>query len=134
MSAFLHRAPGIAWDSFDDEAVLVDTAGGRVFVLNAAAAWVWRCCDGATTPRQMAERLTPASERERLAPHIQAFCRKLKDAGLVLEAHVRHAVGSTTCLAPPVLNYSVLGGFIMSDKNLGRPPRPLSPGGGSVPP
>ncbi|MBI3827966.1 MAG: PqqD family peptide modification chaperone [Planctomycetes bacterium] len=58
---FTH-APGIAWDEFDGEAVLVDLAQGRVWTLNPTATYIWRQCRNGARPEQIAGALANAAQ------------------------------------------------------------------------
>jgi hypothetical protein len=52
------RRAGLLIESIDDEVLVYDTERHRAHALNRAAAEMWRRCDGATRPAEIAERLS----------------------------------------------------------------------------
>ncbi len=54
------RCHGIVHQILDGEAVLYDRQSGRTHRMNQTALWIWQACDGRSTTRQLAERLTLA--------------------------------------------------------------------------
>lgn len=72
---------GIAVEEMGDDLLIFDTRSQRAHSLNAAAAAVWKACNGEYTPAQLAQRLGFDEDAVRLA------LRSLADCGL-LEAPV----------------------------------------------
>ena len=52
------RRAGLLIESVDDEVLVYDTERHRAHALNHAAAEIWRRCDGATTPAEIARWLS----------------------------------------------------------------------------
>lgn len=52
------RAHGLAIDDLPDEVLVYDLERHQAHCLNRSAALVWRCCDGESSPADIARRLT----------------------------------------------------------------------------
>jgi len=63
------RSTEVVWEELDGQALLVHTATGARWMLNAAALALWKLCDGASALHELGE--------------IGAFCRSLQEQGLV---------------------------------------------------
>ena len=68
MATLWARSEELVWEELDGEAVLVQPRTGRTWRLNAAAAALWRACDGTT---------------QQLSAECMAFCRRLELEGLL---------------------------------------------------
>lgn len=80
------RLQGLVVRELGDEVVVYDPTTHRAHCLNAAAASVWRGCDGRTEPREIARRLAlppGAPETERL---VLVALNRLGAAGLLEDA------------------------------------------------
>ena len=52
------RRDDVNEEAVDGEAILFDSRSGSTHRLNQTAYIVWRCCDGGTTTREMADQFT----------------------------------------------------------------------------
>jgi hypothetical protein len=84
------RRTDILEDVLDAEGVLYDPRTGRTSRLNQTALAVWRSCDGISTTRQIAERLTEQYDvtPERALDHVEQLLLLFAEGGL-LDAEVR---------------------------------------------
>jgi hypothetical protein len=83
----LRRNPDVAWQTIDEEAVVMSLAEGRVLGLNPTSALVWsliaeRDEDGLVAA--VVERF--ATDRERCREDVRSFLSLLRERGLVVEA------------------------------------------------
>ncbi len=89
--ALPRRRNRIAHQIIDGEAVLYDPQSRHTHRMNQTALWVWQACDGRSTTRQLARRLTKAYEvpfdtaLEDVEQSLAAFAQ----AGLVTPAEER---------------------------------------------
>ena len=123
------QAPGIAWDEFDGEAVLVDPAGGKVWRLNPTASYIWKQCRAGTQSERIIEALANgAFDTDRTKSEIASFLGEMETRGLVKkEAQLS---GATETQPPQVVKAPKLpyvAPRIVSEEVLGRPSHPVSP-------
>lgn len=64
-STVLRRSDGLLAEELDGELVVLDQRTGALHVLNAPAALVWRCCDGADELGELAAGLAEATGADR---------------------------------------------------------------------
>ena len=58
------RRPDVVEETLDNETVLFDPVNAQIHRLNETATIVWNLCDGDTTTRQIAEKMTQAYDVE----------------------------------------------------------------------
>ena len=80
------RSSDIVWEDLNDEALLVDAKTGRQWSLNAAAARIWRLCDGSRGMAELAAAFALATGRtlKRSKVEIHEFCSRFTSLGLLL--------------------------------------------------
>lgn len=123
------QAPGIAWDEFDGEAVLVDVAQGRVWTLNPTATYIWRQCRNGARPEQIAKALSgPSSSDHPASAEVAAFLTELESQGLL---HRGDSIKTTARLhetpvaKTPKRPYAAPR--ILREESLARPHPPVNP-------
>lgn len=57
MTTSIRRADSVLVREIDGEVVILDTQSGRIHQLNRTASFIWRMCDEATTPQDIAAAL-----------------------------------------------------------------------------
>jgi hypothetical protein len=77
------RSEEVIWEAVDGETVLVEPRTGRTWLLNAAAARIWRACDGLTRFNQEGA----------------AFCRQLALRGLLSPSAPLSGAGTAVCFS-----------------------------------
>jgi hypothetical protein len=77
------RSDEVIWETLDGEALLVEPRRGRTWLLNAAAARIWRACDGLT----------------RFNAEGAAFCRQLASLGLLTPSAQFSGGGTAVCFS-----------------------------------
>jgi PqqD family protein of HPr-rel-A system len=82
------RRDGVVPQVLDGEAVLFDPQSGCTHRMNQTALVVWRACDGQSTTRQLAARLTQAYDvaMETALEDVEQLIAAFAQAGLVTEA------------------------------------------------
>jgi hypothetical protein len=82
------RSDEVVWEALDGETVLIQPRQGRTWLLNAAAAFVWRYCNGQTSSTEIARYLSHAGRHQtaRVAEDVRAFCAELEALGLLSTA------------------------------------------------
>ncbi len=90
MSNLWIRSKNVVWEEVDGGALLVDPATGARWVLNAAAAAVWKLCNGTSVAGESA-----------------AFCAALAGAGLLQPAAGLAAESRMSVLGTP--SFQALG-------------------------
>jgi len=118
------QKPGIAWDEFGGEAVLVDAATGKVWQLNAAGSVIWKLCREGASPQAIvralaAEGLPESQARE----EVERFFAELQHHNLV----ERRAPAEVEPARPAGFKLPYVAPCIVVEEELGRPPRPVSP-------
>ena len=88
LTARFRPRPGVLLRRLEDEAVLLDSASGRYFGLNATGSRVFELLDGERTLEAVVERLLQehAVDRERLQQDVAELVSELRSQGLVVEA------------------------------------------------
>lgn len=104
------HSPGVAWERFRDEVVILAASGRKIVRLNAVGSWVWACCDGRATLDEIARKIARRWDRsaEQVAVELRAFCEELAARGLLSAAPVKVALpagksgtGSLAAVAGP---------------------------------
>ncbi|MCK6470533.1 MAG: PqqD family protein [Planctomycetes bacterium] len=88
------HSPGVAWERFRDEVVILAASGRKIVRLNAVGSWVWACCDGRTTLDELARKIARRWDRstEQVAGELRAFCEELAARGLLSAAPAMIAI------------------------------------------
>ncbi len=85
METQLTRSSHVVWEELGEEVLLVIPATGARWLLNAAAAAIWKLTDGTRTLADMAANLAlPNAE-------LATFCRAFERQGLLQPAGTNHA-------------------------------------------
>ncbi|MEI6235904.1 MAG: PqqD family protein [Planctomycetota bacterium] len=132
MNTKLKRANGVVWEEMGGQGLLVDSATGAQWRLNAAALAVWNWCDGTHSVHAMSSRLADLTGRcvTDCRYELRRFVELFSGAGL-LECAGASGVG----IAPQTVHFSA--GSLLSasflGKGLGGPRRRPSPRGNSGP-
>lgn len=122
---FTH-VPGIAWDEFDGEAVLVDAVSGKVCHLNSSASFIWKACrHGAETESIVRDLARTGHDRAQIRADVRLFMSELEALGM-LSKDVKPQAPRRTSDAPH-RGHAYVSPRITSEEVLGRPPRPASP-------
>jgi hypothetical protein len=79
------RSNEIVWEELDGEALLVSPISGARWSLNAAAAAVWKCCDGTRSLAALSSAFAQASglSLREARQEIAAFCQRFSELGLL---------------------------------------------------
>ncbi len=79
------RRTNVTVEELDDEALIYDSVTADTHRLNRTAYFVWRACDGRTTPRQIAESLTKSFEvsLDEATAHAERIVGEFIERGLV---------------------------------------------------
>ncbi|HEX8098450.1 MAG TPA: PqqD family protein [Pyrinomonadaceae bacterium] len=80
----LARKEGLVVRELPGEVLIYDLERDRAFCLNETAAWVWRRCDGRTTPAQMAK-LLGEERRSRVSEELVWFALQQLSKDRLLE-------------------------------------------------
>jgi hypothetical protein len=127
------RSNEIVWEELDGEALLVSPVSGARWSLNAAAAAVWKCCDGTRSLAALSSAFAQASglSLREARQEIAMFCQRFSELGL-LHAQAQ-LVAVNTALTGPTFHF---GMEVPAFKALGLghgPRRRPSPRGNSGP-
>jgi hypothetical protein len=127
------RSNEIVWEELDGEALLVSPVSRARWSLNAAAAAVWKCCDGTRSLAALSSAFAQASGlglRE-ARQEIAAFCQRFAELGLL---HAQpELVAASAALNRPTFR-SGMEGPAFKTLGLGHGPRRRpSPRGNSGP-
>ncbi|MBI2931094.1 MAG: PqqD family protein [Planctomycetes bacterium] len=81
----------LLYQEVTDGGVLFDPDGEKVYVLNASAAFVWNCCDGAHSSEEMLDELAAslgpgAPDRTTLRADIDKAIEHFRRNGLLADA------------------------------------------------
>lgn len=129
MSFYFTHTPGIAWDEFDGEAVLVDVAKGRVWTLNPTASFIWRQCRAGANPESIAHALSGSScDGKQADAEVAEFLVKLESQGLLhRDGAIKTSARShgTEVAKPPKRPY--VAPKILREETLARPRPPVNP-------
>lgn len=133
MATVWDRAPGVVWEKFEDEVVMVDASVHKVMRLNATAAFIWKHCDGRTPLETIVEWLSAAAgDARRARDEVRVFCEELEKLGLLRPGTHAAPAGGSAALPPPLY---MLPTIILLVGGIRRGPGPFGPGGGgSIPP
>jgi hypothetical protein len=85
LTALPRQSPGVLVAALDDRVVLYDLVTEVVHVLNASAALVWSCCDGATDLDAAADAIASATgaDRATVAADVGSGVEQLRAMGLL---------------------------------------------------
>ena len=120
------RNTDVVCEELDGHALLVHSATGARWTLNATALSLWKLCDGTRTMQALANALNISARRDEL----ERFTRALCGSGMLLGSGMADELASV-----PTAHFSV-GSMLHADylgKNLGGPRLRPSPRGNSGP-
>jgi hypothetical protein len=129
MSFYFMHTPGIAWDEFDGEAVLVDVVKGRVWTLNPSASFIWRQCREGAQPEYIAKALTGANtETRQTSTEVAAFLAELESHGLLhKDASIKPLTRSHGTQVTKPSKRPYVAPKILREETLARPHPPVNP-------
>lgn len=107
------HGPGVAWERFRDEVVILAASGRKIVRLNATGSWVWACCDGRTTLDELSRKIARRWDRsaEQVAGELRAFCGELAARGLLSAAPALVAIPARKTVAGPLV--TVAGPYVL---------------------
>lgn len=107
------HSPGVAWERFRDEVVILAASGRKIVRLNAIGSWVWACCDGRTTLDELARKIARRWDRsaEQVAGELRDFCGELAARGLLSAAPALVAIPAGKSGAGPLA--AVVGPYVL---------------------